>query len=299
MKDAPVTCIVLNWNGGGDALNCINSIHLSEGVCPTVIVVDNGSTDGSPGKLSAAYNDLLVIRNARNLGVAAAWNQAITKAKEIGFDPVFLLNTDATVNADGLKVLLHTLNTGQNVGIVTPRILNRSSGTVWFDGGVLNLWGATVHRNSRKSPRPDTAVFEEDFASGCAMLVNPELLKSIRFDETYFAYSEDADFSFHARQEGWRILHNPLALVIHDSSSSVKLNRGKWFRDYYVTRNSIALARRHSHGLRQLMFFCHFGVVEVFARIVWFALTGQPRRVSAVVQGVIDSMRGKYGKRYD
>lgn len=299
MKDVAVTCIVLNWNSGVDILNCVKSVRASVGVESEVMVVDNGSTDDSLVKLGDAFHDVRVIKNEKNLGVAAAWNQAVTLTMEVGSDPVFLLNTDAVVDANCLRLLLHTLKTEQNVGIVTPRILNRSDGTVWFDGGVLNMWGATVHRNFGKLPRPDTTVFEADFASGCAMLVSSQLLNSIQFDEEFFAYSEDADFSFRARRRGWKILHNPRAQVIHDSSSSVRLNRGKWFRDYYVTRNSLMLAQRHSHGGRLLIFSGYFGVVEVFVRLAWYVLTGQLRRANAVVQGVLDFMRGKYGMRYD
>jgi GT2 family glycosyltransferase len=142
-------------------------------------------------------------------------------------------------------------------------------------------------------------LFVEQFATGCAMLVRSEVFDIVGFfDEAYFAYSEDADLCLRARANGFTIVHNPRALVTHYPSAATIKNEGKWFRDYYVTRNSFMFGRRHWSGMRRIMFYGYSVVIGFFTPVIYFALTGQLRRIGAVMLGVIDFVRGKDGKRY-
>jgi GT2 family glycosyltransferase len=118
------------------------------------------------------------------------------------------------------------------------------------------------------------------------------------FDELYFAYSEDADMCVRAKACGFTIMHNPNAVVTHYPSAATIKNKGKWFRDYYVTRNKLRLVSKHVHGPRWIMFLLYFACRYLAAPIVYFAVTGQFKRIVAVVLGAGDFVRNRFNERY-
>jgi GT2 family glycosyltransferase len=141
--------------------------------------------------------------------------------------------------------------------------------------------------------------FEAEFATGCGMLVKKEVFETVGFfDEDYFVYCEDADFSFRARSAGFRIVHVPSALTWHHQSMDTKRNQGKWYRDYYVTRNKLLLVSKQTKGFRWLLFLGYFAVNQVFVPTLYYVLTAQFRRSAAIVLAVSDFISRRFGKRY-
>jgi hypothetical protein len=131
------------------------------------------------------------------------------------------------------------------------------------------------------------------------MLVKKEVFEAVGlFDEDYFVYCEDADFSFRARSAGFRIVHVPSAVTWHHQSMDTKKNRGKWFRDYYATRNKLLLIRRQTRGFRWFLFLGYFAVKHLFVPSLYYALTAQFRRIAAIVSGVSDFISKRFGERY-
>ncbi len=131
------------------------------------------------------------------------------------------------------------------------------------------------------------------------MLLRREVFERIGlFDESYFMYCEDSDFSFRARSAGFDILHIPAAMSWHAQSASIKKNRGKWFRDYYVARNTLRLARGRLTGIRWAVFCGYFSVRRVALPAAYFSVTGQFDRVGALASGIHDFCVGKTGARY-
>ena len=253
-----IRCVVLNWNGASDTVRCVSSLLSSEGVALDVAIIDNGSTDDSVAILRERFPLMTVIRQTSNSGVARGFNVGIGWALANRHSLVFFLNNDATVDKNCLRVLKHVLDTNEGAGVVSPRIFDRTKpGRLWFDGGRVNCVGDPVHVGM-SSPARKVEEREQDFATACAMLVRPEVFADAgRFDESFFAYSEDVDFCLRARAHGWKILHVPEAIVTHAPSSAVKKNRGKWFRDYYVTRNKLLLLRKRVTGLRWALFLAY------------------------------------------
>jgi GT2 family glycosyltransferase len=132
------------------------------------------------------------------------------------------------------------------------------------------------------------------------MLVRPEVFHKVGlFDETYFAYSEDADFSMRAQKAGFSILHVPSAVATHLPSAPTIRNVGRWFRDYYVTRNKLLLIRRNTSGIRWVIFLVYFAFVYAVGPLVYFTGTGQFRRSAAILKGIRDFTRGRFGKRHE
>ena len=296
MGTEAVTCVVLNWNGGKETLDCLRSVLASEGVETNILVVDNGSTDGSDREIARNFPQVTLLKNSSNVGVAAAWNQAMRWARQHNSAFLFFINSDATVEKDCLILLKEALLSNPYVAMVTPRILDgRTPNVVWYDGGYFNFFGDPVHAKTVK----DDTIRAEDFATGCALLMRSEVSDKIgMFDETFFAYSEDADLSMRATKAGFTILHIPNAIATHYPSTPTIRNEGKWFRDYYVTRNKLLLVQRHVSGLRWTLFLLYFAFKYVMIPILYFTLTGQFKRIAGVGAGIRDFITGRFGMRY-
>ncbi len=295
-----IACIILNWNGNTEVVDCVRSLLNSHNVNVDILVVDNGSTDGSDIQLLKTFPLINLTKSKHNTGVARGWNTGVRRALEQGAEYVFFLNSDAQVAEDCLKKLLDTIDEHTTAMIVTPRILDSTQdNTIWFDGGKLNIFGDVVHYKFGQKHLPSFDIFRTSFASGCAMLIRSSVFESVGlFDESYFAYSEDADFSFRVLSQGLEILHVPQAIVHHTPSSSVKHNKGRWFRDYYVTRNKILLTRDRLHGIRWFWFLFYFVIVYLIKPISYFLITLQFRRIRALIIALWDAGHRKTFERY-
>ena len=296
----PIACVVLNWNGAEDTLRCVESLCASKDVRLEVIIVDNGSTDDSVRRLVERFPNVQLLRQPRNIGVAQGFNIGLTWATVKGFPFVFFLNNDATVEQDCISALLGVCDQDSASGICSPRIIDGTrSGRMWFDGGRQNAFGDPLHVGMSHPMRKDTAQRPEAFATGCAMMVRASLFSDVgNFDEQFFAYSEDVDFCFRARKKGWKIIHVPRAVATHYPSSAAKRNRGKWFRDYYVTRNKLLLLRTELSRLQWIWFLAYFAFRYLITPTLVFTVTGQFKRVRAVLCGANDFFRKRFGQRY-
>lgn len=297
-----IACIILNWNGGATIRSCVESVHSSAGVQVQILVVDNGSVDGSLDECQQLYSDIHIMSLENNVGLAAARNIGIRWAIERGFPLVLFIDDDATVDTATLKELAASLLRNPDNGVVTPRIFSgNGTGVIWYDGGKLGWFGQPVHRNMwrRENEVGAGGIVESAFATGCCMMTRTEVLKEVGLlDEEFFVYGEDVDFSFRVRAGGFKVLHLPSASAWHMQSSDTKANRGKWFRDYYVTRNNFLLFRKHYLGMRRLKANMCWFIFGGSVPLVYFLLTLQPLRAKAVVSGVIDYMTGRFGKRF-
>jgi len=295
----PLAVVILNWNGGEQIEQCVKAVTASDGVDPFLVIVDNGSTDGSSDALAPSVRRGTILRQDRNLGVAAGFNVGVSWAINHGASYVLLLNSDAMVTPRCLTEMQAILDRAPAAGIVSPRILDLSNrGRIWFDGGFFNTMGYPVHRHFGRKPNTDDREYQEDFATGCVFLARGDIYRTIgSFDETYFAYSEDVDLCMRATRGGWRIYHVPKAVAYHMPSSSVLKNAGKWFRDYYVARNNLLLFRRQRPGFRWAGYLLYYGGVMILLPAMYFLVTGQFRRIRAMGEGMYDFFRGEFGER--
>lgn len=297
-----IACVILNWNGRATIRRCVESVRSSNGVRVEVVIVDNGSLDGSLEELRGIHSDIHFIMLERNLGLAATRNMGIRWAMERELPLVSFLDDDATVDSTTLKKLAESLIRNPDSGVITPRIYSGDgTGVIWYDGGRLVWFGRPAHRNMwrGKDEIGSGEIVESAFATGCCMMIRTEVLKRVgSLDEEFFVYGEDADLSFRVRAGGFKVLHLPTASAWHTQSSDTKANKGKWFRDYYVTRNNFLLFRKHYVGMRRFKAsLCWFIIGGVFP-LTYYLLTLQPLRAKAVLSGVIDYMNGRFGKRF-
>lgn len=235
-----VAVVVLNWNGWQDTLECIASLQKLN--CPNfeLIVVDNGSTDGSQAWIEARVPEVRVIQTGTNLGFGGGCNVGIRNALESGADYVWLINSDAIVDADALTELVRLADERPLLGAVGSVLyeFDRPQQIQLWGGGRVNLWlGMSRHQ---------LAPAALDFVSGASMLLRREAIEQVgMFDEhAFFMYWEDTDLGLRLRQAGWQLAVAEKSHVWHKLSAS--LGKGSGQMDVYFTQSGVRFFRRHA-----------------------------------------------------
>lgn len=248
MKQPPadVAVVVPNWNGADHLAACLDSL-LAQSVPVRVIVVDNGSVDGSL-KLLEKYQGLEVILNNQNEGFAGGVNAGFRRAIDDGLKYAATLNNDAVADKDWLKQLVAVLDKNPGVGIVTSKILDGKGKKIDSTGDYLTNWGLPYPRGRGEADIDKYDEATDVFAaSGGASLYRVKALQEIGlFDEDFFAYYEDVDLSFRAQLAGWKVRFAPAAVVRHQiGATSGKL---KGFTTYHTMKNQPLLLYKNLPG---------------------------------------------------
>jgi GT2 family glycosyltransferase len=242
-----VGVVVLNWNRALDTIACLESLEALMYGNTHVIVVDNGSTNGSPATIGEAAPDTELLTARQNLGFAAGVNMGIYRALELGAEYVLLLNNDVVVAPDFLGLLQEAGHGEPRIGITVPKIFYYDHPTrIWSAGA---RWRAFPPRVTMIAlGREDDPKYSEprdlDYATGCALLVHRRVFEAVgTFDTAYFMYQEDYDFCRRARQAGFRIVYVPQAKVWHKVSRGLGENsHRKW---YLWSRSAVVFYGKH------------------------------------------------------
>jgi GT2 family glycosyltransferase len=276
-----------------------------------VVVVDNGSTDGSPEHLapllSAPWGELVQAR--RNLGFTGGANLGLRLAFERGADYAFLLNNDATVAPDCITKLVEAAEPRPEVGFVGPKILWAEEPDRVWSAGISIAWHRTTiesHRNAPDDGRFDGCRIVQGL-SGCALLVRRAVLERVGLlDERYFAYYEDLDWCLRARHAGFRCLYVGAARSSHVGSATSDPHTGRSqsaFLNYYAARNILLFMGTHApRAVRPLALARQVGKLAsaVACVLAGGAVLRRPAaglRAWALAAGAIDAARGCYGDR--
>ncbi len=219
-----VAIIIVAWNGKDDTLECLKSLRGLTYSNHQIILVDNGSTDGTVAAVRSGFPDVTILEMARNLRFAGGNNKGIEFALGKGADHILLLNNDTVVEKDFLSALVKRMQSDTGIGMVAPKISYFAPPeTIWFAGARIGYWTGTMsHVGIRQK---DSGQFdrsgETDYATGCCVLVRREVVEAVgALDESYFMYAEDADWSVRARRRGFSIVYEPLAMIRHRVSAS-------------------------------------------------------------------------------
>lgn len=205
--------VVVTYNGKKWYDKCIGSL-INSNVPVDVVVVDNASTDGTVEYLSHNYPSLHLICNKNNLGFAKANNIGIQYAISNGADYVFLLNQDAWVEVDTIKILLKTFNDNENVGIASPMHLNAEY--TKLDKGFCNYLGSECISDAyMKKLKPYYSV---PFVNAAAWLMSKSCIYKVGgFDTCLFKhYGEDDNYAQRVYYHGLKIMINTQCTICHD-----------------------------------------------------------------------------------
>ncbi|MFZ6027655.1 MAG: glycosyltransferase family 2 protein [Chloroflexota bacterium] len=261
--------ILVNWNLKADTIECIESL-LAAGATPgRIIVVDNGSTDGSVDALQRRFGESITIRETgENLGFAGGVNQGLMDARSANAVWVLLLNNDTLVAADFLNQLAQAVATAPEYAIWAPLIYYHAAPErIWHLGA--RIYPGTLATYSLKKDQPDKgnlpAIVPVDFVTGCGMLIRGDVFERIGlFDPAFFMYGEEVDFCWRARRAGFRTACATRAHIWHKVSLSA--NRDRAASRYHRIRNQIRFYRKHATGLQRTLMWAFSSL-----RLAWLA----------------------------
>ena len=302
MTGAPrVTAVVLSWNGKDDTLACLDSLRRVSYEPFEALVVDNGSSDGSPDAVAARFPDITLVRLERNHGFAGGMNVGIRAALDAGADHVLTLNNDMVVDRGFVEPLVTAAGTPR-LAAVCPQILFADPPPrVWYAGARFAGRRGYAGRNTHygRPPLPaSTQPYRTERACGGAMLASREAWEELGlFDDSLFAYAEDTDWSLRARAAGRPVLVVPASVVRHKVSAASG-GESAPATLYYSVRNSLVVAERWAPlprtgtALRRL---------ETVAAHAAQALLSRRRAAGlrAVAAGWRDFRCGRLGERRD
>jgi hypothetical protein len=217
---AGISVLVLNYNGKRFLEPCFKSILADATGDVEVVLVDNGSTDGSAELVRVLFPAVRVIRHEQNLGFARGYNEAV---KQTNAGILVLLNNDTVVKPGWLKGLVAPLLAEGNTTITTSKVLFMGTDMVNGAGGMMTLWmGCRERLLGLPADDPQVnAVAHPFFAFGASMAIKREVFDQLNgFDEQMFAYGEDLDISWRARLAGYEITYTPESEVFHHFSGT-------------------------------------------------------------------------------
>ncbi|MBF0537548.1 MAG: glycosyltransferase family 2 protein [Nitrospirae bacterium] len=301
-----VVIILVNYNGHADTIQCLQSLTTTPCGASRVIVVDNGSTDGSVAKIGK----WIIERGLMESGVGAGFVEVIALQTNTGFgvannvgmehsfcgdcDYVLLLNNDTVVVEGFLPTMLQTFDTFKDAGIVGGVVRDYyRQRDVWFSGGHIDyIRGAFYHRH-------DTCrgMRQSGFITGCLMLIPRRVYREIGgFDDIYFLNVEDIDLCCRVRDAGYRLVVNCDAVIYHKISASI----GGLYsqrQQYYFHRNRMLFFSKSLKGIRRRLFY---GLQFLIAIPAWLGiqlLRGNLNAVKGALKGYYDFLRGHTGKK--
>ena len=232
---------------------CLRSIYtLTHQTHFEIIIVDNGSQDGTVEMVQGAFPEVRLILNEANLGFSYPINQAMRAAHG---DAILLLNPDTLIFPQAIDNLFSYLKDHPAVGILGPKVLNpdgslqtpcrRSEARPWDVISYFLGLAARFPKDKRFSGYTLSYMDEDEThevqgVSGSCMLIRYDLISQIGyFDEGFFAYQEDADYCLRARKAGWKVVYYPEAKVTHfggQGGSRVQPYRSiwAWHKSYYL-----------------------------------------------------------------
>ncbi len=244
-----------SWNGKEHLTTCLAALAAQRdpGVPWRIVVLDNGSSDGSVAWLQSEHPNVEVIESASNLGFCTAMNRLVEASDA---DAVALLNNDTRPEPDWLQALHAALcSAPEDVAAVSGRIVNWSGERLDFGRGLMTFDGHAFQLDYQcplAQARAPVAGDELLFACGGNMLVRREVFLGLGgFDDSYFAYLEDVDLGWRMWAAGHRVVAAPDAVVHHRSMATSAL-LGNDHRGFLFERNAYLTAyKNYEDGLWQ------------------------------------------------
>jgi len=256
--------VVVNFNAGEHLVPCVQSLlaDVSAGAAPEVVVVDNGSTDGSCEALERECPDVVVLRPGANLGYARAANLGIAATTA---PIVAVCNPDLIAEPGVALAVAAHFDVSPRLGAVGPAVMN-PDGSVYPSArrvpsvgdavghGVFGLfWPANPFTRRYRQLDADWSVSRAvDWVSGAAIWLRRDALDDVGgWDERYFMYVEDVDLCWRLRRAGWSVLYEPAGRVTHVQGASTAARPIRMIVEHH--RSLYRFAKRRWTGVRRVL----------------------------------------------
>lgn len=301
--------VIVNWRNATDTLACLESLVAARPRPARVVVIENGSGDGSfdrllawatgrsisfesmeAGRASARNTDsapwLSIVRTEANRGFAGGNNVGLALLEsERPLTHFLLLNNDAIVAADYFAEMQQVLARHPRAGLCSGTIYELSDRTrVWYAGGrMLPLRALAIHE-VRVPPTDEPT--GTSFVTGCAMVISRAALQEVGLlAECYFpGYMEDAEYSWRVLRSGFELVYAPRPVVYHKVGASFGARATSPLTAYHQNRHRLYFVRRNLHGRQRLIAIAYM-VVTKPGRALIDVLKGRPRIAWATLSG--------------
>ena len=249
-KPPSIWIVILNWNGLTDTLGCLESLQHLHYAAHRIVVVDNGSTDGSAEALrrTVSHPPIEIIEAGRNLGYAGGNNLGIRYGLDHGADFILVLNNDTTVDPMLLDELLGAADRHPEAGCFGPWIFYmHDPDRLWF---MRSEWDAalsafTAPGKGRFASELAHESISTEYVCGAALFFRANVARQVGLlDERFFLVYEDSDWCFRARRAGFECVTVPTARVWHKIGTSFG-SEASPLRTYFSTRNKLLWAEKH------------------------------------------------------
>jgi len=292
-----LSIILVCWNNKDYLEPCLDSLHESNMRYDyDVVVVDNGSTDGSQDMLREKYPQVKIIQNDHNVGLGKASNQGIeaTSGRHI-----LLLNNDTIVNGPSLDSMVEFLDTNPNAGAVGGKLLNP-------DGSVQSCYndfpslreefliatrlGEYIWEGYPGKIKGDEIISVGWMGSACLMLRRSALDKVGLLDEEYFIYGDEADIQYRLKEAGWQMYYLPQATTIHFGGGSMN----RWGRRKMVYRGHMLFFRKNYGPFRTAALRVMLGALSLAKLVIWgaaYVLPGSRERALKELRSNVDVVK--------
>ena len=298
LNNSSIAIIIINWRKYNLTKNCIQSVFKSTYVNFKIIIVDNEYQNN--GFAEFEKNDKIhIIKNEKNEGFARANNQGIKYSLKNGFDYILVLNNDTEIKNNLLYSLIKQSNK-LNQKIIQPLILNYDGTKIWNAGGTINNFFGTFQTNKKGESFKNFKKNMDftDWFTGCCVLIKSEVFNDIGyFDERFFAYYEDVDYSIRLKKMGYSIaLMTDSYLQHYESASSKSINKSEGNLSPYVhylnIRNHILLLKKHSKSFN-LIGVLLYQSIKILSYLIYFLIRFRFNKFKMVSKGLVDALNFK------
>jgi N-acetylglucosaminyl-diphospho-decaprenol L-rhamnosyltransferase len=274
---ARVGAAIVNYNAGDDLVACVKSLK-EQGV-HDISVSDNGSSDDSLERLSAAYPDV-IINHLPNPGYGGGMNRA---ASHLSNEMLLIINPDAALLADAVATMLQRMDDDPKIGIIGPRTQN-TDGSLYpsvrkFPNLVDGIGHATIGLITSNNPftkryrmmNSDHDVCSEvDWVSGACMFTRRRAFDQINgFDDDYWMYMEDVDLCFRMHKAGWKVVYDPEAKIVHAQGTSTTKTARRFIFTKAHHESVLLYQRKHASGIDRTLYPIIFAGMKARLGVAW------------------------------
>jgi len=272
MAAADLSIVLVCWNNKDYLEPCLRSLYNGQ-MCTRfdVVVVDNGSKDGSQTMLREKFPQVKIIQNDHNVGLSCACNQGImaTQGRYI-----LLLNNDTLVNAESLDMLVYFLDANSNVGAAGGKLLNPDGS---FQAGyadfsslqeeflIATRLGELIWPGYPSHKEIDKEATVGWLSSACLLLRRAALEQVGLLEEDYFIYGDEADLQYRLKHAGWQVCYLPNVTTIHYGGRSMD----RWRRRKMVYRGKMLFYKKNYGLFRFYLLRIMLAGLSLIKLILW------------------------------
>lgn len=279
-----ISACVVNWNSGELIKKTLES--LAAQALDEIFVIDNSSKDFSP--LIAETLGFEVLKNSKNVGYAAAANQAMRYAESKKADFALITNPDVTLQEGAVKFLAQVLDRDAKAAAASPLVVSEKTGLVeaaWYELNFRHLIAAPHGKND--SLQNYASTLSVPAIAGVSWMLKLDAFKKIgNFNEEFFLYHEDIEWCYRAKLSGYSVVLVPEAKAYHAGFCGDP--KREFLKSYFLGRNSVLFARRWLAGFERLKFWAFLA-----ASVPLYLIKGlRDENALRMLEGMNDGFKG-------